>query len=171
MTVYNALLRAVYIGGTGRLPMTAPISMFKSAGHRRIETYAASGNLVFESSQSERAVKAGLETRLEAYAGQPVTVIVRTALEWAAVLTANPFPRSLANLIAGIFLHEKPPAHALERLLGQTAEKVRLGVREIYVSYGTGMAHSKLKIPGAAAGTARNINTVARLAGIAAGYG
>ncbi|SIT48502.1 conserved hypothetical protein [Paraburkholderia ribeironis] len=38
-----------------------------------------------------------------------------------------------------------------------------LGTREIYVHYGNGMAHSKLKIPAAKTGTARNMNTVAKL--------
>jgi uncharacterized protein (DUF1697 family) len=45
---------------------------------------------------------------------------------------------------------------------------VKLGPREIYVHYGDGMAKSKLKIPAAKAGTARNINTVAKLAEMAA---
>ena len=43
-----------------------------------------------------------------------------------------------------------------------------MGVREIYVHYGDGMADSKLKIPAAKTGTARNLNTVAKLAEMAA---
>ena len=38
------------------------------------------------------------------------------------------------------------------------------GTREVYVHYSNGMAHSKLKIPAAKTGTARNMNTVAKLA-------
>jgi uncharacterized protein (DUF1697 family) len=38
------------------------------------------------------------------------------------------------------------------------------GKREIYIHYGSGMARSKLRIPAAAAGTARNMNTIAKLA-------
>jgi uncharacterized protein (DUF1697 family) len=45
---------------------------------------------------------------------------------------------------------------------------VWLGTREIYVHYGQGMASSKLKIPAAKTGTARNMNTIARLAEMAA---
>jgi len=40
---------------------------------------------------------------------------------------------------------------------------MRLGVREIFVHYGSGMGHSKLKIPAAKPATARNMNTVAKL--------
>ena len=43
-----------------------------------------------------------------------------------------------------------------------------LGTREIFVHYGAGMGTSKLRIPAAKAGTARNMNTVAKLAEMAA---
>jgi uncharacterized protein (DUF1697 family) len=52
---------------------------------------------------------------------------------------------------------------------GQAAEEVALGTREIYVHYGEGMAKTKLKIPAAKCGTARNMNTVAKLAEWASG--
>ena len=43
-----------------------------------------------------------------------------------------------------------------------------LGEREIYVRYTDhGMGNSKLKIPAAKSGTARNMNTVAKLAEMA----
>jgi len=44
---------------------------------------------------------------------------------------------------------------------------MRLGKREIYVHYPTGMGRSKLRIPAAKAGTARNMNTVSKLAELA----
>jgi uncharacterized protein (DUF1697 family) len=47
---------------------------------------------------------------------------------------------------------------------GQQDEEIALGTREVYVHYSNGMAHSKLKIPAARTGTARNMNTVAKLA-------
>ncbi len=57
----------------------------------------------------------------------------------------------------------------LEGVVGRAPdETLALGTREIYVHYGSGMATTKLRIPAAADGTARNMNTVARLAGMAA---
>ena len=44
---------------------------------------------------------------------------------------------------------------------------MRLGEREIFVHYPSGMGRSKLKIPAAKTGTARNMNTVAKLVEIA----
>ena len=43
-------------------------------------------------------------------------------------------------------------------------EQIRIGKQEIYVYYGGGMRKSKLEILAAKEGTARNMNTVAKLA-------
>jgi uncharacterized protein (DUF1697 family) len=168
MTAYIAVLRAVNVGGTGKLPMSELKSMCEQAGFAKVKTYIASGNVVFQSRKTEAQVKKALEAALAAYAGKPVGVMVRTAAEMAAVLAANPFPHAPTNATVAIFLDEHPPANALEAVTGQRDEEVRLGVREVYVHYGQGMADSKLKIPVAKTGTARNINTVAKLAEMAA---
>jgi uncharacterized protein (DUF1697 family) len=168
MTSYIALLRAVNVGGTGKLPMTELKAMCEQAGFVEVKTYIASGNVVFQSKKSEAQVKKLLEASLAAYAGKPVGVMVRTAAEMAAVLAANPFPEAPRNRTVAIFLDEHPLANALEAATGQRGEEMRLGLREIYVLYGQGMADSRLKIPVAKNGTARNINTVATLAEMAA---
>lgn len=95
-------------------------------------------------------------------------VIVRTAKEMKAVLKSNPFPDAAPHWTVAIFLDDPPPANTLDAIRGRNDEEVRLGKREIYVSYGAGMGRSKLKIPAAANGTARNINTIAKLAELAA---
>jgi len=169
MTKYVALLRAVNVGGTGKLPMTALKSMCDGAGFLNARTYIASGNVVFESKFSEAAVKAKLEKCLASYAGKPVEVMVRTGPEMAAVLAANPFKSRAPNQTVAIFLDERSPKDTLKTITGQGEEEVALGTREIYVHYGEGMGHSKLKIPAAQRGTARNMNTIAKLAEWASG--
>jgi uncharacterized protein (DUF1697 family) len=52
----------------------------------------------------------------------------------------------------------------LTAVTGQKDEQIALGVNELYVHYGEGMAQSKLKIPVAKMGAARNMNTVGKLA-------
>jgi uncharacterized protein (DUF1697 family) len=168
MTRYIALLRAVNVGGTGKLPMADLRTMCSEAGFVRIETYIASGNVIFESSAGPSEVKAGLEARLLAYARKPAGVLIRTAAEMAAVLDANPFPEAEPKYTYAIFLDDRPPADALDGMTGQNGEEVRLSGREIFVHYGRGMGNSKLKIPAAKLGTARNMNTVAKLAELAA---
>ncbi|QGZ59641.1 DUF1697 domain-containing protein [Paraburkholderia acidiphila] len=167
MPVYIALLRAVNVGGTGKLPMPELRDMCEALGFTRVRTYIASGNVVFESRLAEASVKQKLEERLEAYAGKPVGVTVRTAAEMAAVLQGNPFPAAAPDRTVAIFLDAPPPADALDTVSGQNAEECLLGEREIYVFYKDGIGRSKLKIAAAKAGTSRNMNTVAKLLEIA----
>ena len=167
MAAFIALLRAVNVGGTGKLPMTELKAMCEALGFAGVRTYIASGNVVFTSRKSESAVKKALEAALESYAGKPVGVMVRTVAEMQAVLAENPFPKMAPNRTMAIFLDRAPPADTLAGLRGQKDEEIRLGRREIYVHYGDGMGQSKLVIPAAKAGTARNMNTVAALAKIA----
>ena len=163
-TKYVALLRAVNVGGTGKLPMTELVSLCESSGFVNARTYIASGNVVFESKLAEAAVKAKLQKCLASYAGKPVDIMVRTGPEMAAVLATNPFQSRAPNQTVAIFLDEKPPKDTPKTMSGQGEEEVALGAREIYVHYGDGMGRSKLKIPAAMRGTARNMNTVAKLA-------
>jgi uncharacterized protein (DUF1697 family) len=137
MTTFVALLRAVNVGGTGKLPMEDLRALCAKAGFVKVRTFIASGNVIFSCRKSEAQVKAVLEARLEDYAGKKMGVFVRTAAEMAAISANNPFPDAPAT-------------------------------REIYVHYGEGIGKSKLRIPAAKAGTARNMNTVAKLAELAA---
>ena len=171
MTKYVALFRAINVGGTGKLPMADLKSMCEEAGFAQVATYIASGNVVFESKASEAKVKAALEKRLHAYAGKPVGVVVRTAAEMAAVVKANPFPEASPSQAVAIFLDRPPTADALKQAVGVNDEKMRLGKREIFVHFPSGQGRSKLRIPAAKAGTARNMNTVAKLADMAAKIG
>lgn len=168
MTRYVALLRAVNVGGTGRLAMAELAAMCAAEGFTRVETYIASGNVVFDSKAAARTVKAGLEARLARHMGKPVGVLVRTAAEMAAVLEGNPFPGTEPKHTYALFLDAPPAKDALQRLSGRQDEELRLGKREIYVFYPSGAGRSRLKIPGAESGTARNMNTIAKLVEIAA---
>ena len=168
MVAFIALLRAVNVGGTGKLPMTELKAMCESLGFTGVRTYIASGNVVFASRKSESAVKKALEAALENYAGKPVGVMVRTSAEMQAVLTDNPFPKAPANRTVAVFLDQPPPADTFKGVKGRKDEEIKRGQREIYINYGDGMGQSKLVVPAAKSGTARNMNTVAALAKMAA---
>ncbi|CAJ0737600.1 hypothetical protein R16034_00782 [Ralstonia edaphis] len=163
MPSYIAFLRAVNVGGTGKLPMAELRAMCESIGLTGVRTYIASGNVVFQSRLAEATIKSKLERCLEDYAGKPVGVLVRTGAELAAVLEGNPFKTAAPNRTVAIFLDTPPPPDALAAATGLRTEEMALGTREIYVHYGDGMADSKLKIPAAKTGTARNMNTIATL--------
>ena len=168
MAAFIALLRAVNVGGTGKLPMNELKAMCEELGFGSVRTYIASGNVVFISRKSEATVKSALEKRLEAHAGKPVGVLVRSAAEMAQVLAGNPFPNAAPNRTVAIFFDGKLPVDTLAGIRGRKNEEIKLGRREIYVHYADGIGQSKLVIPAAKSGTARNLNTIAMLAKMAA---
>jgi uncharacterized protein (DUF1697 family) len=73
---------------------------------------------------------------------------------------------SLAHIF---FLDGPPPGDAAARATGRADEGIASGTREICVFYPSSMGRSKLRIPAAAAGTTRNMNTVAKLVEVANG--
>ena len=162
-TTWIALLRAVNVGGTGKLPMAELRAMCEAAGFTEVRTYIASGNVVFRAPGPEARLKAALESALARHAGKPVGVLVRTHAELIAVAAANPFADAAGNRLMVSFLDAPPPTDALDRVTHRQGERIALGRREIYIDYGDGMRDSKLKVPAANAGTARNLNTVRRL--------
>jgi len=163
-----ALLRAVNVEGTGKLPMATLTQLCQASGFDQVKTYVASGNVVFRSDADEDQVRSAIESRLEAYAGKPVGVLVRTGGEIADVLARNPFADHPGNRTVALFVDEPLPPDALDKAVGVQGEQLCLGQRVIFIAYGEGMGTSRLRVPAAMAGTARNMNTVAKLAEMAA---
>jgi uncharacterized protein (DUF1697 family) len=95
--------------------------------------------------------------------------MLRTADEMDAVVRANPFTDRAANQVQAFFMNEAPPADLLATVRNRADdEQVATGAREVFVAYGErGIGKSRLRIPAAEAGTARNMNTVAKLAALA----
>jgi len=170
MTSYVALLRSVNLLGNSTLKMNDLKRIAEELGLGSARTFIASGNLLFTSDRQEEELRIQLEQRLEAHMGRPVRVMVRTAEEMEAARRANPFPDAAANNTLVFFMNELPPPADLLATVRNKAddERIAAGVREVYVAYGEkGIGRSRLRIPAAEAGTARNMNTVAKLAELA----
>jgi uncharacterized protein (DUF1697 family) len=163
VTSFVALLRAVNVAGTGKLPMAELRSIAESLGFTNVRTFIASGNLLFESGQLEAEVKAALEAKLATYAGKRVPVLVRTGTELAAILAADPFPDAHGSRALTYFFDAPLPVDTIETMRGRQGERIALGTREIYVDYGDGIRHTKLKFSALTTGTGRNMNTVRKL--------
>ena len=165
MTAWVALLRAVNVGGTGKLPMAELKALCEALGLAQVRTYIASGNVVFASDLDEGELKAMIEAALEAKYGKPIAVLVRSGIDLAGVVQANPWPDRPGNRVVAIFCDAEL---TLDGITGQGGEVIALGQRELLVDYTDGMADTRLRIPSAKAGTARNMNTVTKLAAMAA---
>jgi len=168
MTAYVALLRGVNLLGVSTIKMADLRAIAESLGLHSPRTFIASGNLLFLSNEHEQAIQAKLEERLAQHMARKVRAMVRTAEEMAAVVRANPFPDSPGHSVQAFFLDGAPPANLLDTVRNLEDERVAAGTREVYVAYGEkGIGRSRLRIPAAEAGTARNMNTVAKLAELA----
>jgi uncharacterized protein (DUF1697 family) len=166
VTAFVALLRAVNVGGR-QLKMADLKAVAEKLGFQSARTFIASGNLLFNSDKSEAAVKRALESALSDHMGKPVEVMVRTAKEMAEAVAENPFFKEPPNRVVAIFFDGSPGDEAIGAAKNVADERLALGSREIYVHYPSGQGRSKLKLGTKAAGTARNMNTVAKLAELA----
>jgi uncharacterized protein (DUF1697 family) len=166
VTVYVALLRGVNLGKR-QLKMDDLRRISLGLGLVDAKTYIASGNLLFRSGKSEKALKADLKAAIGEHMGTTVEVMIRSAGELADVVSANPFKKEAPNYTVAIFLDDAPPVDAARAAKNVDGERIALGKREFYVHYPRGQGQSRLAIPAAAQGTARNMNTVAKLAELA----
>jgi len=170
VTAYVALLRGVNLLGISTLRMADLKAIAEELGLGSPRTFIASGNLLFTSGKSEKSLQGFIEQALSKRMGRSVGVTLRTAAEMKAVADANPFGDRPGNNVQAFFLHAPPPEDALDTVRNADDERIALGAREIYVAYGErGIGKSRLRLPVAEAGTARNMNSVAKIAELLAG--
>jgi uncharacterized protein (DUF1697 family) len=87
----------------------------------------------------------------------------------AEAVKMNPFGDDKPSLVMAHFIDEQPKQAMLDEARDVQGERMALGPRLIYVSYGDGIGKTKLKLPAIKKGTARNMNSVARIADLLAG--
>src|ERR1700753_3929626 len=120
MSVFIAVLRAVNVNGTGKVPMKELKAACEAAGLRDVATYIASGNLVFEHhgpAEQARAILAGILR--EQFGLTRNQTIIRTPEALARAIAANPFPDAATDRPASLMLHfleAVPPAGASDAL-------------------------------------------------------
>ena len=165
-----AMLRAVNVGGTGKLPMAELRALLAEEGFAEPETLLASGNAVFATADAPGEVERRLEAALKARFGFATDVFVRDRAELEAVIAANPFAdfaREQPSRLMVAFLNDDPPEDLNPLTRWATlGEQVARGPRCLYIAYPQGAGRSKLANAKTTAskGTSRNWNTVRKLA-------
>lgn len=178
MTTFIALLRGVNVGGHNQVTMSDLRGLLESLGFTDPRSLLQSGNLVFRSAAGAPAT---LERRLETQTRKRLDLetefFVRTVREWKSVVARNPFPEEAARdpgHLLVVFLKNAPTAGAAKALQAAIigSEVVRVQGKHAYIVYPTGIGRSRLtnaviekKL--ATRGTARNWNTVLKLAALA----
>jgi uncharacterized protein (DUF1697 family) len=95
MPRYIAFLRAINVGGNNIVKMDFLRHLFESLGFSNVETFIASGNIVFETtSKNARVLEREIENRLREALGYEVATFIRTDTELAAIANYKPFGQS-----------------------------------------------------------------------------
>jgi uncharacterized protein (DUF1697 family) len=177
--VYVALLRAVNVGGTGKLPMADLKAICAEAGFAEVRTYIASGNVVFVADDpvDPRALAASITEAIRNVHGFAPRAMLLEASAVRAVVAHNPFPEAAPEpkTLHVLFLEAAPATPdlaGLEAVRGPR-ERFALDGAVLYLHVPEGLGRSELalraeRLLGVAA-TARNWNTVLALAGLGAG--
>lgn len=178
LTTYIALLRGVNVGGKKAVAMADLRALAADLGYANPRTLLRSGNLVFGAESDPAGLEAQLEQALLSRLGLATQLMVRTSSEWSDIIVANPFPAEAdedpAHLLM-VALKAAPAPGALASLQGAIPGRERAAGRgrELYIVFPNGIGTSKLTgeliarkigVPG----TARNWNTVLKLAAMAA---
>ena len=173
---YVALLRAINVGGHV-VKMDALRKCFTKMGFANVETFIASGNVLFDAPKgTARLLEQQIAMELERVLRYPVATMIRTGPELAAVVEREAFPPSVIDpakhaLYIG-FIGGKPTADMCKRIAGLRTSVDELVVhgRELY--WGCRTTFSKSELPGGILEktlgipmTMRSITTVRKLAG------
>lgn len=179
MSKIIALQRAINVGGI-KVNISELRSMVADLGFSGVQSYVASGNLVFDGDgRSCAELEALFETKATKQIGLTTEWMCRTGDEWAAILAANPYEdfarESPSKLLVTLFKTGPDPkgleAVRAKAVFGETMELVG---RELFVTFPEGAGKSKLGSAAAwkplkAAGTSRNWNTMLKLGAMAGG--
>lgn len=177
MPTYIALLRAVNVGGTGKISMADFRKLLEGLGYKNVQTYIQSGNAVFDAPGTAAKVGAALAAGLAKLMGAPVDVILRTHDELTRLIAANPFaPEAVANgaLVHVAFLGgragsaSEPALQAIVEKYPARRDRYHLAGNHIYFHFPDGAAETKFSGKGldkavGVPGTGRNWNTVLKL--------
>jgi uncharacterized protein (DUF1697 family) len=169
--LWIGLLRGVNVGGANKLPMKELATLLESKGLEQVKTYIASGNLLFRSGLSGKALEKRIEDAIEARFGFRPPLFLVTLKHLEKLLAENPYRDREAQGKGQHFFFLKSPAKSadLELLEGLKAddEEFTLTDEVLYLYAPAGIGRSKLaeKIGRAikADMTARNLNTVMTL--------
>lgn len=178
MPIHIALLRAINVGGRNLIPMSELRKFMESLGFANVRTLLQSGNLLFHSKKRpDAALERLLEIETEKQFKLAIDFVVRSAPEWDAVIAENPFvdeaDRDPGHLLLMALKHA-PEAGAVKDLQAaiKGPETIHAHGKQLYLVYPGGVGTSKLtntlierKL--GTRGTARNWNTVLKLAALA----
>lgn len=167
---YIILLRGVTPSGKNKVSMAPLRTALARAGLKDVQTYIQSGNIVVSSTLTQSALENLVHKVIRKKFGGDVTVLARTAQQFARVLKRNPFTDADGAKLYFTFLVTKPDKKLLKELLSTdfTPDRAKHVNNMIYTLYATKHRDSKfnnnfferkLKVKA----TTRNLSTMLNL--------
>jgi uncharacterized protein (DUF1697 family) len=138
MPRYIAFLRAINVGGRHPVKMDFLRHLFESLGFSNVETFIASGNIVFETTaKNAQVLERKIEDRLREAFGYEVATFIRTEAELAAVANYKPFSQSDLDGAVALniaFLSERLDDKSSQKLMTLRTEidDFHIHEREVY---------------------------------------
>lgn len=175
MSKYIAFLRAINVGGH-TVKMDQLRRLFRALGFSNVETFIASGNVIFDSpSKSTGNLEKKIESHLRAALGYEVATFIRSASELEAIAEYEPFPdaelKAEGNTLYVGFLANEPGEEAQRKVLSLTTavDEFHVSGRELYWLCRKKMSESEVSGPLLAKAlgmpmTLRNSTTVKKIA-------
>jgi uncharacterized protein (DUF1697 family) len=175
MPKYVAFLRAINVGGHV-VKMDHLRSVFEELGFKNVETFIASGNVIFDTRTTNvKSLESKIEKHLQKSFGYEVITILRSVDDLVRISEYEPFEthelNAEGNTLFVCFLADQPTKKATKNLLSRATavDGFHVSDREVYWLYRRNNGESKfygpplekcLSLPT----TVRNVNTVRRLA-------
>jgi uncharacterized protein (DUF1697 family) len=173
-TRYVAFLRAINVGGR-IVKMDKLRDLFASMGFGGVETFIASGNVIFDARSDAKSLEKRIGDSLRKALGYDVGTMLRTTAEVSRVARHTPFPDSEVSK-PGTSLHVGFMARAFTPKSRTTAmsflppgDEFHLHKSELYWLTRTGVGKSEFSLTRLEkalgyVGTFRNVTTVRKLA-------
>src|SRR5258706_10636978 len=120
MPTLVSLLRGINVGAQKKIKMADLKQVYESLGNANVQTYAQSGNVIFEASSSDsRKAAADQEAAIKKHFGFDVPVMVVSPAELASIVERNPFNGEKSEdhtKLFVTFLSHLPNAEGIEAL-------------------------------------------------------
>lgn len=149
MHTFIALLRGINVGGHHKLPMRELVVLLESLGLKNVRTYIQSGNVVFQSEQTDLlALSETMSAAIGQNHGFRPQVFILDHPSFQAAMAANPFPEGEAQpkSLHFFFLEAVPKDPDLAALEAMKAENERFALidKVFYLHAPDGIGRSKL---------------------------
>ncbi len=140
MVTYISMIRGINIGGK-KIKMDKLKELYRSLDFKDIKTYIQSGNVIFESTESDPLKLSHIiEKRISEIFDFDVKVLIKTKNEMMNVINRNPFKKEDLNHIYVTFLFDIPSEKLINDLndiidkdIANKSDKYNISEKEIYL--------------------------------------